>query len=92
MYNEVLSIGGIMRFLFNFIFFGILFYLIYLFFPEAFKTLVSWVEHIYLFLKSLTLDLIARFNGMKEGGHVVQAGDIPEKALLLPFIWLLLKR
>lgn len=42
-----------MRFIFNFIFFGILFYLIYLFFPEAFHVLVSWADTIYQFLRDL---------------------------------------
>ena len=43
----------LMRFIFNFIFFGILFYLIYLFFPEAFHVLVSWADTIYQFLRDL---------------------------------------
>lgn len=42
-----------MRFIFNFFFFGLLFYLIYLFFPDAFHTLVSWVNEVYLFFKDL---------------------------------------
>ena len=40
-----------MRFILNFILFGILFYLIYLFFPEAFNTLVSWANKTYAFLQ-----------------------------------------
>ena len=42
-----------MRFIFNFIFFGVLFYAIYLFMPEAFATLVSWASKIYEFLSEL---------------------------------------
>lgn len=44
-----------MRFILNFFFFGILFYLIYLFFPEAFHTLVSWANNVYNFLHDLIL-------------------------------------
>lgn len=58
-----------MQFIFNFIFFGILFYLIYLFFPEAFSTLVSWVNHIYEFLRDLVMQLIARFQAWRNGSH-----------------------
>lgn len=50
-----------MRFLINFIFFGILFYLIYLFFPEAFATLVSWANHVYVFFRDLILMLVDKF-------------------------------
>ena len=42
-----------MRFILNFIFFGLLFYLIYLFFPDAFNTLLSWVQQIYEFFRDL---------------------------------------
>jgi hypothetical protein len=40
-----------MKFIFNFIFFGILFYIIAVNFPEAFKTLVSWADGIVSFFK-----------------------------------------
>lgn len=36
-----------MRFLLNFIFFGLLFYAIYLFFPDAFRWLTSWAESFF---------------------------------------------
>ena len=44
-----------MRFLLNFFFFGLLFYLIWMFFPDAFLTLVSWADHIVAFLKELIM-------------------------------------
>lgn len=44
-----------MRFILNFIFFGILFYVIYLYFPEAFHTLVSWAGAVVNFLKDIAL-------------------------------------
>lgn len=50
-----------MRFIINFFFFGILFYLIYLFFPETFVTLVSWADKTYEFLKDLFLGVSNRF-------------------------------
>lgn len=44
-----------MRFILNFIFFGILFYLIWMFFPEAFKTLVSWADNVVAFFRDLIM-------------------------------------
>ena len=42
-----------MRFILNFFFFGFIFYLIYVYFPEAFHTLVSWAQGVLNFLKEL---------------------------------------
>jgi len=42
-----------MRFILNFIFFGILFYLIWLYFPEAFHTLQSWADAIVHWVKDM---------------------------------------
>lgn len=36
-----------LRFLFNFFLFGILYFLIYTFFPDAFHTLVGWAGKVY---------------------------------------------
>ncbi|CAF23851.1 unnamed protein product [Candidatus Protochlamydia amoebophila UWE25] len=53
------------RFIFNFILFGILFYLIYLFFPEAFDMLVSWVNQIYIFLREVFIQLSSKVHTLK---------------------------
>lgn len=50
-----------MRFIFNFVFFGILFYLIWMFFPDAFLTLVSWADHVVAFVKDLFLGLWGKY-------------------------------
>ncbi len=50
-----------MRFIFNFILFGILFYLIYLAFPETFYTLVSWVDKLTGLIKELYFQLVDKF-------------------------------
>ena len=42
-----------MRFIWDFFIFGILFYLIWMFFPDAFATLVSWANHVVMFFKDL---------------------------------------
>lgn len=52
------------RFIFYFIFFGLLFYIIYLYFPEAFQTLVSWVGKVYTFLYNLVVGLVDKINSM----------------------------
>lgn len=52
----------VVRFIVNFILFGILFYLIYVFFPDAFLTLVSWAQKTYDFLKEVTLQIASKVN------------------------------
>lgn len=55
-------LGAHMRFIFNFIFFGILFYLISVYFPEPFHTLVSWADSIVSFVKELFHMLMERIS------------------------------
>ena len=55
-----------MRFILGFIFFGLLFYAIYLFFPEAFQTLAGWAGNVFDFFKTLFTDLSNKFQGSKE--------------------------
>jgi hypothetical protein len=47
-----------MRFIFNFIFFGILFYLIYLFFPDAFHKLVTWAGELVEMIRAAWANLM----------------------------------
>lgn len=51
-----------MRFIFSFIFFGLLFYIIWLYFPEAFQTLVGWAAKVYNFLHDLVLGLVDKIS------------------------------
>ncbi len=44
-----------MRFIFNFVFFGLLFFLISRFLPETFDTLVGWVNSLYEVLRDAVL-------------------------------------
>ena len=70
-----------MRFILNFIFFGVLFYAIYLFFPDAFFTMVGWANKIYEFLRDLFLQMagkIQEWRGQRGGPHAP-----PQHALLL---------
>lgn len=46
------------RFIFNFIFFGVLFYAIAHFFPDAFQKLVHWAETIYHFFVDAAYKLV----------------------------------
>jgi len=50
-----------MRFIINFFIFGFIFYLIYLFFPEAFATLVSWAHQVYDFFHDLVIRMQERW-------------------------------
>lgn len=70
-----------MRFILNFFFFGLLFYLIYLFFPDAFQTLVSWANQAYSYIRDVFLNLSGRV-------HPSNAPNQPphQQALLLPLL------
>ena len=62
------------RFILNFIFFGVLFYAIAHFFPDAFERLVQWAEKVYTFFA----DLITTFiNWVSE--HTKSDKTVPEK-------------
>lgn len=69
-----------MRFIVNFIFFGILFYLLWLYFPEAFQTLVSWANHVVTFIKNVALDLWEKY-----GTGKVPAQPSPASSLFFLF-------
>jgi hypothetical protein len=74
-----------MRFIFNFIFFGILFYVIWLIFPDAFKVLVSWADHVVLFLKNLILGIWNKLQPYwSNSNSVPKPQSVP--ALLIPFL------
>jgi len=47
-----------MRFIFNFIFFGLLFFVIWHFFPDAFTKLVVWAGDVYDFLSELVQKIV----------------------------------
>lgn len=51
------------RFIFNFIFFGVLFYLIWYFFPDTFNTLVTWTGEAITAVTEWIKVLIAKFQG-----------------------------
>ncbi|MBS4171390.1 MULTISPECIES: hypothetical protein [unclassified Neochlamydia] len=53
-----------MKFILYFIFFGLLFYVIALYFPEAFQTLVSWADKVFAFLQNLFIAAIDKVNLM----------------------------
>ncbi len=51
-----------MRFIFNFIFFGLIFYALWFFFPEAFAKLVDGAGAVFNFIKDLVNSLIDKLN------------------------------
>lgn len=77
-----------MRFILNFIFFGILFYLIYLFFPDAFFTLVSWANKTYEFLKDLVTLIGSKYQEWR-GTAPAGTEPPPQHALLLLPMWIM---
>lgn len=72
-----------MRFIFNFILFGIIFYLLYVFFPDAFSTLVSWANKTFDFLKEFFMSSAAKINEWR--GEPAGKGT-PEHQAILYFI------
>jgi hypothetical protein len=76
-----------MRFILNFIFFGVLFYAIYLIFPDAFHTMVGWANSIYEFIRDIFLQLTSKvqeWRGQK-GPH----NPSPQRALFLIPLWIM---
>lgn len=63
------------KFLLNFIGYGILFYVIYLFFPEAFKTLVSWADKIYEFFNGVLLETSEKIRHQESSNSLQSAFD-----------------
>jgi len=71
-----------MRFVFNFIFFGLLFYIIWFYFPEAFQTLVSGASSVYQFLHDLVVAIVDKVR-QGTGGKGAE-----QESLLLPIVFL----
>ncbi len=69
-----------MKFVFNFIFYGVIFFLIWRYFPEAFNTLVSWVNGLWDFIVDLVVSIVAKVKG------AMTSGGGNNQALLLPFV------
>ena len=89
-YSTVINLEDYMiRFLFNFVIFGVLFYAIYLLFPDAFKTLVSWADSLYGIIRDLGLWVYSRLQDFRKE-HVAPL-EAP-KALLLPLFYLIKTR
>ncbi|MFA6914886.1 MAG: hypothetical protein WC222_00680 [Parachlamydiales bacterium] len=77
-----------MRFIFNFVFFGLLFFVIWKFFPDAFTTLVGWVSALYNYLHHLFQSLIDNVNKATETGE----HPVKQTATMLPFLFTLWKK
>jgi hypothetical protein len=65
-----------MRFIFYFVFFGLLFYIIWMYFPEAFQTLVSWAAKLYNFLYNLVMGIVDHVNSWAGTPH--QLPEVPK--------------
>lgn len=75
-----------MRFIFNFIFFGILFYIIWLYFPDAFKTLVDWASNTVAFLKNLVQTAMEKVHETQIPPPA-PPDPTPTSSLLIPFLF-----
>lgn len=62
-----------MRFIFNFIFFGLLFYAIYYFFPDAFGKLLTWTRDLFDYIKAFFQQIFSNVPPVKKEstGHVL---------------------
>lgn len=69
-----------MKFIFNFIFFGLLFFIIWHYFPDAFNTLVGWATKTFDFLKNLFQGLIDRIS--PPTSHPKPDGHEPVKTMI----------
>ena len=71
-----------LRFILNFFLFGILFFMIYLFLPETFATLVSWASKTYEFFREIFLQISERISPSRN--HV----PVKEMLGLISRIWI----
>ena len=80
-----------MRFILNFIFFGVLFYLIYLAFPDAFFTMVSWADKVAQFIHDLYMQLADKVHDWRtqRSDRSDHSGPPPEQAILFLSMWLI---
>lgn len=67
-----------MRFILHFIFYGLLFYAIWFFFPEFFTTLVTWAGELFAWIKGV----IDKFSS---NVHTASQQKL-QSMILLPFI------
>lgn len=74
-----------LRFILNFILFGVLFYAIYLLFPDAFHKMVGWADSIFEFLKDLFTQLSTK---LQEWGAQKEKPQSEHALFLLP-LWIL---
>jgi hypothetical protein len=70
-----------MRFIINFFIFGFIFYLIYIFFPDAFQTLSSWAGHVYEFFRGMVQTIVERYNEWK-GTSVAPATPVESQKVM----------
>jgi len=56
-----------LRFILNFISYGLLFYILYVLFPDAFSTMVGWAHNVTDFLFELYKELIDKVNEWRRG-------------------------
>jgi hypothetical protein len=75
-----------MRFILNFILFGVLFYAIYLAFPDAFFKMVGWAQSIYEFLRDIFLQMSDKFQEWR--GRRGESPP-PTQAWFLISLWLI---
>lgn len=75
------------RFILNFIFFGVLFYAIYLFFPDAFKTLVVWAKHVYDFIAEVLVGAVHWVDNIRKSGAAkIDSANTLSTLIHLPFL------
>lgn len=59
-----------MKFVWNFILFGIIFFLIHKFFPTAFETVFSWTDQVYGIIEKFVMALVAKIQAaLGSGGN-----------------------
>lgn len=80
-----------MRFILNFIFFGVLFYAIHVFSPDFFNTLVDWANAIYEFLREMFLRIYEKIQDWKGDKSIKETFD--QSLFLIPlFLGSILKK
>lgn len=67
------------RFIVNFFLFGLLFYALYIFFPDAFAKMVGWVAAVFDYIRDIVNQIIEKINSTR-------SPTAPHAAFLLGFM------
>lgn len=74
-----------MRFIIYFIIFGLIYYAIYIYYPDAFHTLAGWAGKLFDTVRDIIVSLISKIDEWRTGGAPQHPESVPKSLLGLFF-------